>query len=208
MGHAVFLPHARDVRTSHCGPNPASVWCWRGTASGSSRCISRAAARICSSARNSRRCFAHPEIDRNLSLAGLDSYLSLNYAAGRIDVGGRHRKAARKGTGWSGARARPVANAIGGCPWAAKRTMLRAGLPQPRKRSSTGLLKLSVKEHLLADVPLGVWLSGGVDSSTLLHYAAEASGSRLKTFSISFHGRSFDESRLHPPGGRAIRHRP
>ena len=49
------------------------------------------------------------------------------------------------------------------------------------------LLKLSIKEHLLADVPLGVWLSGGVDSSTLLHYAAEASGSRLKTFSISFH---------------------
>jgi asparagine synthase (glutamine-hydrolysing) len=41
-----------------------------------------------------------------------------------------------------------------------------------------------------------VWLSGGVDSSTLLHYAAEASSSKLKTFSICFHGRSFDESRF------------
>ncbi len=43
-------------------------------------------------------------------------------------------------------------------------------------------------------MPLGVWLSGGVDSSTILHYAAKASSSRLKTFSISFRGRSFDET--------------
>ena len=56
------------------------------------------------------------------------------------------------------------------------------------------LLQQSVREHLLSDVPLGVWLSGGIDSSTILHYASQASTSRLKTFSISFHGRSFDES--------------
>ena len=47
----------------------------------------------------------------------------------------------------------------------------------------------------MSDVPLGVWLSGGLDSSSLVHYAAEASGSRLKTFSITFRGRSFDEAR-------------
>jgi hypothetical protein len=51
-----------------------------------------------------------------------------------------------------------------------------------------------VREHLLSDVPLGVWLSGGIDSSTVLHYAANESSSRLKTFSISFLGRSFDET--------------
>ena len=56
------------------------------------------------------------------------------------------------------------------------------------------LLQQSVREHLLSDVPLGVWLSGGIDSSTILHYAAHASSSRLKTFSISFRGRSFDET--------------
>ena len=56
------------------------------------------------------------------------------------------------------------------------------------------LLTQSTREHLLSDVPLGVWLSGGVDSSTILHYAAQVSTSRLKTFSISFRGRSFDES--------------
>ena len=56
------------------------------------------------------------------------------------------------------------------------------------------LLQQSVREHLVSDVPLGVWLSGGIDSSTILHYAAHASSSRLKTFSISFRGRSFDET--------------
>jgi asparagine synthase (glutamine-hydrolysing) len=51
-----------------------------------------------------------------------------------------------------------------------------------------------VQDHLLSDVPVGIWLSGGIDSSTLLHYAAQASTQRLKTFSITFRGRSFDET--------------
>ena len=45
-------------------------------------------------------------------------------------------------------------------------------------------LKAAVREHLLSDVPLGLWLSGGMDSSTLLHYAASESSPRLKTLSI------------------------
>jgi asparagine synthase (glutamine-hydrolysing) len=47
----------------------------------------------------------------------------------------------------------------------------------------------------VADVPLGIWASGGLDSSAILHYAAEQTAGRLKTFSVSFQGRSFDESR-------------
>lgn len=57
-----------------------------------------------------------------------------------------------------------------------------------------GLLDSVVSEHLLSDVPLGVWASGGLDSTTVLHYAAQRV-TRLKTFSVSFRGRSFDESR-------------
>jgi asparagine synthase (glutamine-hydrolysing) len=47
---------------------------------------------------------------------------------------------------------------------------------------------------MISDVPLGMWLSGGIDSSTILHYAATESRVPLKTFSISFEGRSFDET--------------
>ncbi len=56
------------------------------------------------------------------------------------------------------------------------------------------LLRESVKEHMIADVPVGLWASGGLDSSTILHYASKVSGKPLKTFSITFKGRSFDES--------------
>ena len=55
------------------------------------------------------------------------------------------------------------------------------------------LLAQSVREHLVSDVPLGLWASGGLDSSTILHYASMNAGARMKTFSVSFAGRSFDE---------------
>jgi asparagine synthase (glutamine-hydrolysing) len=51
-----------------------------------------------------------------------------------------------------------------------------------------------VKEELVSDRPVGLWLSGGLDSSSVLHYAAQASSSPIQTFSITFKGRSGDES--------------
>ena len=49
-----------------------------------------------------------------------------------------------------------------------------------------GLMTESVREQLVSEVPVGVWLSGGLDSSTLTHYAGNNSAHRLKTFSITF----------------------
>jgi asparagine synthase (glutamine-hydrolysing) len=54
-------------------------------------------------------------------------------------------------------------------------------------------LRDSVRAHLVSDVPVGVWLSGGVDSGLLAALAAQESGQRLRTFSIGFEERSFDE---------------
>jgi asparagine synthase (glutamine-hydrolysing) len=54
-------------------------------------------------------------------------------------------------------------------------------------------LRDSVRAHLLADVPVGVLLSGGIDSSVLTALAARAGGQRLATFSIGFRERTFNE---------------
>jgi asparagine synthase (glutamine-hydrolysing) len=54
-------------------------------------------------------------------------------------------------------------------------------------------LRDSVRAHLVSDVPVGVLLSGGVDSAFLAALAAEEVAEPLRTFSIGFEERSFDE---------------
>ncbi|HEY1239973.1 MAG TPA: asparagine synthase (glutamine-hydrolyzing) [Bryobacteraceae bacterium] len=131
----------------------------------------------------------HPEIPRQLDLEALAGYLSVNYVPGPRTL-------------IDGIRKLPPGHLL---EWQGGHFELRRWwtLPTgPVRRISIGeakeeldtLLRDAVREELASDVPLGVWASGGLDSSTILHYAAMASPGRLKTFSISFAGRSFDES--------------
>jgi asparagine synthase (glutamine-hydrolysing) len=57
------------------------------------------------------------------------------------------------------------------------------------------LLKNSVSDRLIADVPVGVFLSGGLDSSLITAAAAEVASHKIQTFTISFPGfQVYDES--------------
>jgi asparagine synthase (glutamine-hydrolysing) len=57
----------------------------------------------------------------------------------------------------------------------------------------TGLLN-SVKKRLISDVPLGMFLSGGIDSSLVLAALNELGHSKIKTFTIGFKDKHYDEA--------------
>ena len=133
----------------------------------------------------------HPEIGRDIDLDGLNCYLRLNWVPAPNTL---VRQIAKLLPGhflvWENGAARSESY------WRCAPEPLPARITlEDATRQLDSLLQQSVKEHLVSDVPLGVWASGGIDSSTILHYAAAASPARLKTFSITFKGRSFDESR-------------
>ncbi|GAB4031459.1 MAG: asparagine synthase (glutamine-hydrolyzing) [Elusimicrobiota bacterium] len=63
------------------------------------------------------------------------------------------------------------------------------------------LLGEAVKEQLVSDVPLGIFLSGGMDSSSILYYASKFSSNRPRTFTVSYEGQSrYDEG----PAAKAV----
>ena len=130
----------------------------------------------------------HPRVPRHLDLQALDAYLAVNYVPGsRTLIDGIRKVPPGHWLEWREGRVRIER-------WAKPAPPQRAHTLGSAKEELDDLLRKSVREHLNSDVPLGVWASGGLDSSTILHYAAAESGKQLKTFSVSFTGRTFDES--------------
>jgi len=133
----------------------------------------------------------HPELDRRMNPQALERYLSCNYVPGTETlVEDIQKLAPGNWLEWQD-------GAVSIHPyWSLEFKPDRRLDLVTAKEELDRLLRSAVTEHLISDAPLGVWSSGGLDSSTILHYAAEASSARLKTFSVSFRGRSFDETQF------------
>jgi len=133
--------------------------------------------------------FEHPHIERRLDLTGLGYYLSLNWIpAPHTLVEGIEKV-------WPGEYLEWRNGYLHREKWYSLRLSPSSTWTlDAAKEELDHLLRESVKEHLISDVPLGVWASGGIDSSTIVHYASQLYPGKLKTFSVGFSGQTCDES--------------
>lgn len=136
---------------------------------------------------------AHPEVKREIDLISLNEYLSFEYVPSprtiirhiyRLEPGyilrfnqqGLHRQS-YSNISLARSESRP---------------------PVHWRDYATGLydrLRESVKQELVSDVPVGVLLSGGLDSSTIAALMTELYPGTVDSFSVGFEETSFDESR-------------
>lgn len=136
---------------------------------------------------------AHPGAPRALDRDGLASYFFSDYAHPPTTlVRGVHKLAPGHFVVWRAGRV------------SAPEPFVRVGErrlhvdpsrgDQPLADELWDRLGAAVGRQMLSDVPVGVFLSGGIDSSSVAVLAQQRAGVRLKTFSIGFDDPAFDES--------------
>jgi asparagine synthase (glutamine-hydrolysing) len=132
----------------------------------------------------------HPRVERRLNLAALRKYLQYEFVPsphtmfqGVWKLPPAHRLVLENGE-WRTERYWQLSY---------EQERLRIGEEEAVEELHRRLRE-AVRMRLISDVPLGVLLSGGIDSSAITALACEAAGGRVKTFSIAFKERSFDES--------------
>src|SRR5262249_28268495 len=133
---------------------------------------------------------AHPAVQPELNLNALRQYLSFDYVPAPLSI-------------YEGISKLPAAHTLTLENGEVKverywRLSYKTRQPVPRVNEAAEelreLLADSVRMRLVSDVPLGVLLSGGIDSSVVTALAVRSASETVKTFSISFAEASFDES--------------
>jgi asparagine synthase (glutamine-hydrolysing) len=132
-----------------------------------------------------------PRLPRRLSLDAVDDYLAFSYVAGEDTI-------------FDGVRRLPPGHVLVCREDGVELVRFWRLEPAPSAHASEddciedlrGRLTRAVERHLIADVPVGVFLSGGLDSSTIAAVVARLGRRDTPTFSIGFAGQTgyFDES--------------
>lgn len=133
---------------------------------------------------------AHPSVKAELDLDALRHYLSYDYVPAPMSI-------------YKGISKLPAAHMLtiekGGIKtrryWNMSWSPTQPGSIDAKASELRDLLSDAVRMRLVSDVPLGILLSGGIDSSTVAAFATQHATERVKTFSIGFEEDSFDESK-------------
>ena len=127
-------------------------------------------------------------IGRDIDLTALDHYLSFLYAPrDRAILRGAHKLPPAHYLKWQD-------GSISIAPyWAIAAAESFHGSEADAVDALSAVLDDAVRSHMVADVPLGAFLSGGIDSSLVVGLMAGASPQPVKTFSIGFDEPQFDE---------------
>ncbi|PYU96293.1 MAG: asparagine synthase (glutamine-hydrolyzing) [Acidobacteria bacterium] len=130
----------------------------------------------------------HPEVPAALDLEALDSFLTFEYVPAPLSI-------------FQGVKKLPAGHVL--VKQNGKVSIRRYWeIPYTERQTSEEdlcqelgeLLQDSVSRRLLSDVPLGAFLSGGIDSSTIVCLMAQAMNRPVKTFSIGFDDPSYNET--------------
>jgi asparagine synthase (glutamine-hydrolysing) len=144
------------------------------------------------------KCLLAAGLDPQLDLQAVHDYLTLGYVPGPTSV-------------FAGARQLPPGHLLVAEPWGTGEKVhverywdLHGHVGTGGERRSEaewqeellGTLKGAVESHLMADVPLGVFLSGGIDSGTIVALMHELGVAPIRTFTIGFEEKTFSEIEL------------
>ena len=130
----------------------------------------------------------HPEFKSELNLNALNHYLTLDYVPTPISIfdgvekleGGHYFRIDYKG------------NVSRGAFWEPNFIPLEISFDEAKEELDR-LLAEATALRLVADVPVGIFLSGGLDSSAVAYYAQKQDANPIQTFSIGFNEKSYDE---------------
>lgn len=141
----------------------------------------------------------HPDFTGEVDREALAAYAQHNYVPGPRSI----YKGISKldpGTILTIDPARP-GQALSPVPYWEARRMAEAGLANPFQGTDTeaidrldALLRETIAQQMIADVPLGAFLSGGIDSSTIVALMQAQSSRPIETFTIGFHDEGYNEA--------------